>query len=212
MYDIQHCFIHRLSDSTLSENAGIEPRSVALIVRRSDHSTKSHPYVEYIFSYIASFLFVPVEALSVSCISRHGEEAASILEMMLTLHGPSPPASCPPITVMQPPILNGENPHMKWCWLSMVPLLQPLVLRLRSCSLQSWMEKIHIWNDVDSPWSLSSSLLSSGYGHAASNPEWRKSTYEMMLTLPGPSPPASCPPVTVMQPPFLNGENEHTET
>jgi hypothetical protein len=31
---------------------------------------------------------------------------------MLTLQGPSL-ASCPPVTVMQPPLLNGENEHMK---------------------------------------------------------------------------------------------------
>jgi hypothetical protein len=38
MYDIQHCFICRLSDSTVSEDAGIEPRTVAtaaLAVRRT---------------------------------------------------------------------------------------------------------------------------------------------------------------------------------
>jgi hypothetical protein len=38
MYDIQHCFICRPSDSTESEDAGIEPRTVAtaaLAVRRS---------------------------------------------------------------------------------------------------------------------------------------------------------------------------------
>ncbi len=108
MYDIQHCFIYRPSDSPLSEDAGIEPRTVAITA-----SARSHPHVEYIFSHIACLLFVPVEALSVSCISRHGEEASSILEMMLTLQEPSPPASCPPITAMQPPFLNGENPHMK---------------------------------------------------------------------------------------------------
>jgi len=28
MYFIQHCFIRRQSDSTVSENAGIEPRTV----------------------------------------------------------------------------------------------------------------------------------------------------------------------------------------
>ncbi len=46
MYIIQHCFICRLSDSTVSENAGIEPRKVvssALAVRRSSHSATSHP-------------------------------------------------------------------------------------------------------------------------------------------------------------------------
>jgi hypothetical protein len=46
MYDIQHCFICRPSDSTVSEDAGIEPRTVAttaLAVRRSNHSARSHP-------------------------------------------------------------------------------------------------------------------------------------------------------------------------
>jgi hypothetical protein len=46
MYDIQHCFIYRPSDSTESEDAGIEPRTVAIIalaVRRSNHLAKSYP-------------------------------------------------------------------------------------------------------------------------------------------------------------------------
>ncbi len=46
MYDFQHCFICRPSDSALSEDAGIEPRTVAptaLTVRRSNHSARSHP-------------------------------------------------------------------------------------------------------------------------------------------------------------------------
>jgi hypothetical protein len=46
MYDIQHCFICRPSDSTVSEDAGIEPRIIAttaLAVRRPNHSAKSHP-------------------------------------------------------------------------------------------------------------------------------------------------------------------------
>ncbi len=41
MYFLQHCFICRPSYSTVSEDAGIEPRSVstlALAVRRSNHS------------------------------------------------------------------------------------------------------------------------------------------------------------------------------
>jgi hypothetical protein len=40
MYDIQHCFICRPSDFTVSEDAGIEPRTVAttaLAVRRFNH-------------------------------------------------------------------------------------------------------------------------------------------------------------------------------
>ncbi len=47
MYDIQHCFICRPSDSTVSEDAGIEPRTVAttaLTVRRSNQSARSHPH------------------------------------------------------------------------------------------------------------------------------------------------------------------------
>ncbi len=47
MYDIQHCFICRPSDSTMSGDAGIEPGTVAttaLAVRRSNHSAKSHPH------------------------------------------------------------------------------------------------------------------------------------------------------------------------
>jgi hypothetical protein len=37
MYVIQYCFICRPSDSTVSEDAGIEPRTVAT-ARRSNHS------------------------------------------------------------------------------------------------------------------------------------------------------------------------------
>jgi hypothetical protein len=40
MYCIQHCFICRPSESTVSEDAGIEPRAFAtsaLAVRRSNH-------------------------------------------------------------------------------------------------------------------------------------------------------------------------------
>ncbi len=46
MYDIQQCFICRPSDSTVSEDAGIEPRTVAttaLAVKRSDQSARAHP-------------------------------------------------------------------------------------------------------------------------------------------------------------------------
>jgi hypothetical protein len=45
-YDIQDCFICRLSDSIVSEDAVIEPRTVAttaLAVRRFNHSARSHP-------------------------------------------------------------------------------------------------------------------------------------------------------------------------
>ncbi len=43
---IQHCFICRPSDSTVSEDAGIAPRNVAtkaLAARRSNYSARSHP-------------------------------------------------------------------------------------------------------------------------------------------------------------------------
>jgi hypothetical protein len=48
MYDIQYCFIYRPSDSTVSEDAGIEPRTVAtlaLTARRSNHLARSHPLI-----------------------------------------------------------------------------------------------------------------------------------------------------------------------
>jgi hypothetical protein len=44
MYIVQHCFIWRPSDTTVSEDAGIEPRTVAtsaLAVRRFSHSARS---------------------------------------------------------------------------------------------------------------------------------------------------------------------------
>ncbi len=47
MYDIQHCFICRPSDSTVSKDTGIEPRTIAttaLAVRRSNSSARSHPH------------------------------------------------------------------------------------------------------------------------------------------------------------------------
>jgi hypothetical protein len=46
MYFIQHCFICHPSDSTVSEDAGIEPRKVgtlALAFRPSNHLAKFHP-------------------------------------------------------------------------------------------------------------------------------------------------------------------------
>jgi hypothetical protein len=46
MYVIQHCFICRPSDSTVSEDAGIELKTVAtsaLAVRCSNLSASSHP-------------------------------------------------------------------------------------------------------------------------------------------------------------------------
>ncbi len=53
MYFIQHCFICRPSDSTMSEDTGIERRTVATsgsAVRRTSHSVTSHPLLGYISS------------------------------------------------------------------------------------------------------------------------------------------------------------------
>ena len=49
MYDIQHCFIWRPSDSDVSEDAGIEPRTVVTtaLTTRLDlihYSARSHPH------------------------------------------------------------------------------------------------------------------------------------------------------------------------
>ncbi len=49
MYDIQHCFICRPLDSTVSKDAKIEPMTVAttaLAVRRPNHSARSHPQTQ----------------------------------------------------------------------------------------------------------------------------------------------------------------------
>jgi hypothetical protein len=45
IYVFQQCFIYRLSDYTVSEDAGIEPRTVAtlaLTARRSNHFARSY--------------------------------------------------------------------------------------------------------------------------------------------------------------------------
>jgi hypothetical protein len=55
MYVIQHYFICRPSDSTETEDAGIEPRIVAtlaLTVKRSYHSARSHPLFGYTRLYL----------------------------------------------------------------------------------------------------------------------------------------------------------------
>jgi hypothetical protein len=60
MYAIPHCFICRPSDSTVSEDAGIEPRTtatLALTVRRSNYSARSHPHFIYIYLQVKIILF-----------------------------------------------------------------------------------------------------------------------------------------------------------
>jgi hypothetical protein len=44
MYVIQHCFICCPSVANVSEDAGIEPRTLNLSGRRSNHSARSHPH------------------------------------------------------------------------------------------------------------------------------------------------------------------------
>ncbi len=64
MYCIQHCFICRPSDYTVSEDAGIEPRTVAtseLAVRRSSQA-RSHPLIfvdELLVLWMSKYMFLP---------------------------------------------------------------------------------------------------------------------------------------------------------
>jgi hypothetical protein len=67
MSDIQHCFICRPSDSTLSEDAGIEPRTVAttaLAVRRSITTRLNLIHIETGLVDIVKFL----SAYDISCL------------------------------------------------------------------------------------------------------------------------------------------------
>ncbi len=59
MHDIQHFFICRPSDFTVSEDAGIVPRTVAttaLAVRRSNHSARSCMKRLFIFYKVLSMM------------------------------------------------------------------------------------------------------------------------------------------------------------
>jgi len=60
MYVIPHCFICRRSDSIVSEDDGIEPRTIvtlSLTVRRSNYSVRSHPHFIYIYPKVKIILF-----------------------------------------------------------------------------------------------------------------------------------------------------------
>ncbi len=74
MYDIQHCFICRPSDSTVSEDAGIEPRTVAtlaLTARSSNHSARSHPHFNFNIWDTVDRGFIHFEHSSISkCFQR----------------------------------------------------------------------------------------------------------------------------------------------
>ncbi len=64
-------FLHRPSDSTLSEDAGIEPRTVetlALTVRHSDLSARSHPHSARSYLFLSgskkTFLVLKIDKLA----------------------------------------------------------------------------------------------------------------------------------------------------
>ena len=85
MYDIQHCFICRPTDSTVSEDAEIEPRTVvtsALAVRRSSHSATSHPQVKLLpLLSISGDLYYNVRHLhrwSLGANMREGKTACTV--------------------------------------------------------------------------------------------------------------------------------------
>jgi hypothetical protein len=60
MFCIQHCFICRPSDSTVSEDAGIEPRTVTTSALALRHSARCHPPYKKLLAckiMLAPFLF-----------------------------------------------------------------------------------------------------------------------------------------------------------
>jgi hypothetical protein len=78
MYVLQHCFICRPSDSTVSEDVGIEPRTVttlALTARRSNHSARSHPFRFNLENYT---LETVLNNISLIILGRHFSDFFSI--------------------------------------------------------------------------------------------------------------------------------------
>jgi hypothetical protein len=60
-YVVQHCFICRPSDSSVSEDARIKSKTVAtlaLTARRSNQSARSHPYYICLLSLSAAFFLL----------------------------------------------------------------------------------------------------------------------------------------------------------
>jgi hypothetical protein len=76
MYFIQHCFFCRLSDSTVSEDAGIEPRTVA-------YCTSSYFYVSVLFKY----LHVVVDLDGVCQVLEAGRDLGNALLKVEDVHG-----------------------------------------------------------------------------------------------------------------------------
>jgi hypothetical protein len=75
MYFCQYRFICRLSDSTVSEDAGIEPRTVAtltLAVRRSNQSARSHSLYQIFVIFLLHRPFYQPSAIGrVKCCPDH---------------------------------------------------------------------------------------------------------------------------------------------
>ncbi len=55
MHFTQHCFLCRHSDFAVSEDAGIEPSTSTLAIRRSSHSATSHPLFCFSDSFSMTF-------------------------------------------------------------------------------------------------------------------------------------------------------------
>jgi hypothetical protein len=88
MFCVQHCFIGRPSDSTVSVDAGIEPGTVATLasaVRRSNHAARSHPYF-----YCLSILFFNQQ------LHFSRERSLQINSICLRKVAQSPPPPPPP--------------------------------------------------------------------------------------------------------------------
>jgi hypothetical protein len=82
---IQHCFIFRPSDSTVSEDPGIEPRTtatLALTVRRSNYSARSHPHFIYIY--------LQIEIVRKMALFRNDRVGGRVGDRRLLAHTHSP--------------------------------------------------------------------------------------------------------------------------
>jgi hypothetical protein len=82
MYDIQHCFICRPSGSTVSEGAGIEPRTdatTALAVKRSNLTTRLD--LIHIF-YLGIEGWDKARWMIVHQLYQHGENITQVLVLI----------------------------------------------------------------------------------------------------------------------------------
>jgi hypothetical protein len=84
MYFIQHYFICRPSDSTVSEDAGIEPRTVAasaLAVRHSNQSARFCPFLPRLkqFRVVPTYIYTERISLIATRTLNYGIFCASAL-------------------------------------------------------------------------------------------------------------------------------------